>query len=539
MNIKNVLLTFLLAISFSQSAVADKQQYIMQFKVGKGAEVRAHLVRAGFQIQRHFPQRHALIIRVPAKAIEALRKIPHIEILEQDHRRYLLSTQQVPYGISLVQADQVSDSNAASSKVCIIDSGYQLAHEDLSDNSVTGSSDTGSGNWYEDENGHGTHVAGTIAAFNNDKGVVGILPNGLLQLHIVKVFDAQGWAYSSSLVAALDDCLAHGADVVSMSLGGSKKSRFERVAFSDAYARGVLSVAAAGNDGNSRHLYPASYNDVISVAAIDQDKNVANFSQQTNQVELSAPGVNVLSTVSMGEGRSASVTINMDVYSTKAMGGSVLGESVGELVDCGLAETPCAASGDICLIKRGNITFADKALACQAGGGVAAIIYNNTAGELLGTLGDVAVHIPVVGMTDLVGAEMLGRLGEAETVTLKVAASNYAFFNGTSMATPHVAGVAALVWSNHPECSNEGIRQALQASAEDLGEVGRDNATGYGLVKAEAAIDHINSLGCAVERKRRFKRKWPLIGGLAQHLYSTAATRPFSLLYPRMAAALK
>jgi subtilisin family serine protease len=127
----------------------------------------------------------------------------------------------------------------------------------------------GAGNWYTDENHHGTHVAGTIAALNNALGVVGVTPNGYLNVFIVKVFDAEGWAYSSTLVDALNRCVAGkttGSDlIVSMSLGGSLKSRFEETAFGDAYAsKNVLSVAAAGNDGNSRYSYPASYSSVIS-----------------------------------------------------------------------------------------------------------------------------------------------------------------------------------------------------------------------------------------------------------------------------------
>ena len=93
-----------------------------------------------------------------------------------------------------------------------------------------------------------------------------------------------GWGYSSSLVAALDACIAAGSvagtkTIVNMSLGGPTKNRTEQRAFNSAYDAGVLSIAAAGNDGNTRHSYPASYDSVISVAAVDSALTVADFSQ--------------------------------------------------------------------------------------------------------------------------------------------------------------------------------------------------------------------------------------------------------------------
>ena len=89
------------------------------------------------------------------------------------------------------------------------------------------------------------HVAGTIAALANGEGVVGVLPNGNIGLHIIKVFGASGWSYSSGLVAALDACEAAGSNVVSMSLGGSSRTR---VGLS---LKPMVAIAAAGNDGNS------------------------------------------------------------------------------------------------------------------------------------------------------------------------------------------------------------------------------------------------------------------------------------------------
>ncbi|WP_193162637.1 S8 family serine peptidase [Microbulbifer hainanensis] len=483
-----------LAVSAQSSAADDR--YIVKFKDGKGAAVKSLMQKNGGRSALALDKHNAFAAHLPARALQAMQNNPNVEYVEADAKRYLLA-QTVPYGIPMVQADLVSDSMAGNRTVCIIDSGYDSGHEDLSGNAVTGSSDPGgAGNWYEDQVHHGTHVAGTIAAMNNSVGVVGVMPNTNVNLHIVKVFDASGWAYSSSLVGALDTCVSNGANVINMSLGGSLKSRTEDQAFAAAYANdGVLSIAAAGNDGNTRHSYPASYDAVVSVAAIDSSKVVASFSQQTDQVELSGPGVGVLSSVPTGTGLATTLTVAGGDIEASAMEDSPQASATGALADCGTAETACtAAAGKVCLIARGNISFADKVLNCQAGGGIGAVVYNNEPGMLYGTLGGVATTIPSAGISDTDGAALLNQLGA--TTSLTIAPSNYAYFDGTSMATPHVAGVAALVWSEFPNCAPGEIRAAMDATAEDLGAAGRDNAYGYGLVQAKATVDYLSANAC-------------------------------------------
>lgn len=156
-------------------------------------------------------------------------------------------------------------------------------------------------------------------------------------------------------------------------------------------------------------------------------------------------------------------------------------------VDCGLGTSTCPGGGQVCLIQRGDITFANKVLNCQAGGGVGAVIYNNAAALFSGTLGGTATSIPSVGTSGTTGAILLGLFGEGATVT--VAEGNHAFYDGTSMATPHVSGVAALVWSHDPDWTQQQIRDALAATAEDRGAAGRDNTYGWGVVQAKAALD--------------------------------------------------
>jgi len=104
--------------------------------------------------------------------------------------------------------------------------------------------------------------------------------------------------------------------------------------------------------------------------------------------------------------------------------------------------------------------------------------------------------IPSVGITQADGQFLkANRLGQSANVN--VGPGNYAYFDGTSMATPHVSAIAALVWSHFPTCTNANIRNALNATAEDLGAAGRDSTFGYGLVRTKAAVDYLTLNGCS------------------------------------------
>ena len=214
-----------------------------------------------------------------------------------DLRHLQKTRQKTPYGIGMVQADQVDNKSSCRKSVCVIDSGYYIEHEDLPNqpDDVTGESFVSDCTcpWNSDLNGHGTHVAGTIAAINNDIGVVGTTNDVLLL--IARVFE-DGSGYTSDIIMAINWCVDEQADVINMSLGGSSYTEASKFAVDRAYDNGILVVAAAGNSGTTDYGYPASHDSVISVSAIDRNKEWADFSNENDQVELSAPGVGVLST---------------------------------------------------------------------------------------------------------------------------------------------------------------------------------------------------------------------------------------------------
>lgn len=471
-------------------AYADVDRVWIKFKPADAEQAKSALINAGAEIHYRFDSLNAFAASVPKTALFGLLKNPNIEYIEEDAKRYP-SVQTFPYGIDAVQARDVWDMNrdghidagtptGNGRTVCIIDSGIKSNHEDFATVNLIGGHPS---NWNTDTCGHGTHVAGTIAAASNDKGVVGTTP-GAASLYIVKVFDGPscGWSYSSDLVDAANRCQTAGANIINMSLGGTFKSRTEQTAFNRLYRDGILSIAAAGNDGNTRKSYPASYDSVISVAAVDSDNAVASFSQQNDQVELSAPGVSILSTVPFEN----TVTAGGNTYNGGHIENAAWGTATGSLVDGGLCDSINNWDGMIVLCERGDISFFDKVNNIQTGGGSAAIIYNNVPGAFSGTLSDGnSSNIPAISLSQEAGQTLLSsHLGLTSTVVSSANGNGYEAWSGTSMATPHVSGVAALVWSSDPSLPNVVIRDAITTTALDLGVPDRDNAYGYGLVQA-------------------------------------------------------
>lgn len=478
-------------------------RYFVEFDI-LSAAARSSVQAAGGRTVHEFPDYNVIAAWLPEAAVQALRNNPRVRSITDDVPRYPFS-QTVPYGISMVQAAELSSgSGIDQTKVCVIDSGLNRGHEDLSLNLVSGTNNSGTGAWDQDRCGHGTHVAGTLAAVSNSVGVVGVLPNGDLPMHIVKVFgDSCAWTYSSDLITALNTCRTSGARVVSMSLGGGKPiGPWEERAFNDAYNAGVLSVAAAGNAGNTTLSYPASYNSVVSVAAIDANKAVADFSQKNSQVELAAPGVAVRSTVPYIDINTLSVAGGPTFSGLHIDGAGRTNGATGALVDGGDCTAPGPWSGLIVLCARGQNSFKAKVDNVSAGNGVAAVIYNNVSGGFVGTCDDgtgTTCGLPAISVSQESGQAARSHVGVSSTVVSHITlnASGYEEWNGTSMATPHVSGVAALVWSHNPGWTNAQIRQALQQTAEDLGPAGRDTASGYGLVRAKAALCYLSPTDAA------------------------------------------
>jgi subtilisin len=316
--------------------------------------------------------------------INALRTNDNVAMVEDDAPCYAVAgpfdhlavenqpsplSETIPAGVQQVNAPQAwGYSQGKGIRVAVVDTGIDFNHTDLHPNYVGGTSLVPGAPTPMDDHGHGTHVAGTIAAAINGSNVVGVAP--LASLYAVKVLDHNGSGQFSWIIAGIDWCIQHQIHVLNMSLGGTAAPAALKTMCDTAWSKGVLLVAAAGNAGppvppaTSSVLFPAKYQNVIAVSAIDSSNVIASFSSRGPEVDLCAPGVNVLS--------------------DKLGGGTTL-------------------------------------------------------------------------------------------------------MSGTSMASPHVSGVAALAWGSHRYSNNEQIWNLLASTVDNLGLPGWDPLYGYGRVNALAA----------------------------------------------------
>ncbi|SFL86462.1 major intracellular serine protease [Gracilibacillus orientalis] len=221
------------------------------------------------------------------------------------------SKNETPEGVQLVQAPAVWEKGYEGEEIVIavIDTGIESNHPDLEEQIIGGRNFTSDYNGdqgnFEDNNGHGTHVSGTIAASFNDDGVVGIAPKA--KILSLKALTGGGSGEYDWIIDAINYAVEWSgpnnerARVICMSLGGPNDVPEMHEAIQHAVNQGVSVVVAAGNEGDGQedtieHAYPGAYNEVISVGAVDMDLQLAPFSNTHNEVDLVAPGVDVLST---------------------------------------------------------------------------------------------------------------------------------------------------------------------------------------------------------------------------------------------------
>ncbi len=353
-------------------ATAPPKEQSAEFLVGFHDRPDPSVVReAGGHVLREFNLVDVLTVRISPRAADALAENPLVRYVEPNYEVFAVGTgQTVPWGIDRVFGDEEHEfdtwdqSRGEDLGVAVIDTGIDEDHKDLP--KLAGGTNTiDDTHWGDDGSGHGTHVAGTIAALDNDIGVVGVAPKAAL--YAVKVLDDDGSGTVGSVVAGIEWAVEQEVPILNMSLGAGSDSQTLRDACNAAESKGHLLVAAAGNEGNppgrgDNVLYPARYDSVIAVAASNEDDRRAGFSSTGPDVELIAPGVDVLSTI------------------------------------------------------PGN---------------------------------------------------------------------GYTRYSGTSMASPHVAGAAALIWAVNTDLSHADVREILRDTAEDLGL--ESNHQGYGLVRADDA----------------------------------------------------
>lgn len=412
-------------------------------------------------------------------------------------------TAKTPWGILAVKAMDAwgPASRGSHSRVLILDTGIDREHPSLKRNIEKGQDFVGDNQQpysYADTVGHGSHVAGTIAGVSDANGFTGVAPDA--KLLIGRVCSNEGCS-NLAVAQGIDWGITENVDVISMSLGGEWSTPGERLAVQKAEAAGVTIVAAAGNDGTPKVGYPAALPTVIAVGATDVQNKKAEFSQYGPELAVVAPGVDVVSSVPQGTGRESQVVVNFnnksyEVNSVSLQGGlDVTVPLERELVFAGLGKTDdfskVNVSGKIALVQRGEIKFTEKVNNALNAGAVGIVIYNNAPGLVRGSITEdgSVLNIAVFMIEQQVGESLKASLLQKGKISLKLATvvTNYASFDGTSMATPHVSGVVALVKSANKNLKPAQVKEILMKTATPLGP-NPNNEYGSGLVNAQSAV---------------------------------------------------
>ncbi|HUT85004.1 MAG TPA: S8 family peptidase [Thermodesulfobacteriota bacterium] len=324
--------------------------------------------------------------------VRAYSQIPSVKHAEPDYFRFINFTPNDEFysyqwnfpQINLPSAWNKSTGSGAT--VAIVDTGVNPnGNDDFGGRLIQGHNFVKNTNDSSDDNGHGTHVAGTVGEeTNNSTGCAGIAFDA--NILAVKVMNRRGVGYSRNIIDGIRWAADNGADVINLSLGSTTSSQTEEDAINYAYNKGVVICASSGNDGANTVSYPAAYVNCIAVGATRYDKQLAPYSNTGDALDVVAPG------------------------------------------------------------------------------------------------GDISVDQNNDGNPD-------GILQETFTRFLFRYYWDYYYFQGTSMASPHVAGVAALIISLHPTYTPAQVRNALQSSAQDLGATGWDSSFGWGLIDANASLN--------------------------------------------------
>jgi subtilisin family serine protease len=486
------------------------ERVLVGFAGTPAAAERALVARHGGSVTADLSNVGALAVTLPANAAAALAREGAVRYVEPDEWRVPLGLETAEltpslsnglYGLITTKAvDAHPTYTGTGVKACVADTGLDFGHPDIAGNYLAGADFTGDGKGVRGDHWetHGTHVAGTVLGVRgNGQGVYGVAYGSKL-VH-ARVLQNEG-GYSSWIMNGVRWLVEqNGCHIVNMSLGGRSGSKTEERFYNDMRAKGALVVAATGNDSASTISYPARYPVNLAVGAVDVNNARASFSNTGTNIDLVAPGVGVLSSVPRGLGYDPSLTVGGTSYESAPLeySGHTSGVT-GPLVSCGkaLSSNDCTgkpASGAwVALIERGDISFADKVNNATAAGARAAVIYNNASGGFSGTLGapKAGGWIPALSVSREDGLAMLGSSDKATTLVAR--ATDWGLMDGTSMATPHAAGVAALVWSAAAAAGKgptpASVEDALVKTARDLGATGYDTSFGHGLAQADAAI---------------------------------------------------
>ncbi|GIP18839.1 hypothetical protein J40TS1_44810 [Paenibacillus montaniterrae] len=201
----------------------------------------------------------------------------------------------IPWGVEKINAPQAWQyTTGRNVKIGVIDTGIDFHHPALNGSILPGINFVERNRPPIDDNGHGTHISGTIAASNPNHGMIGVAPHAMIVP--VKAFDQQGSAYVSDIAHAIDWCVRNKVNVINMSFGMRTKSKSMLSAVNRAYQKGVIVIASSGNDSKRKAIdYPARYTNTVAVGATNSFRKIAPFSNRGIYIDIYAPGDRIVS----------------------------------------------------------------------------------------------------------------------------------------------------------------------------------------------------------------------------------------------------
>jgi serine protease len=527
---------FALIAGASTATSAPSQEHVLVgYNHAPTAADRAAIASVGGKIRSEFGSISALAVDLPSGKAADLRSQSGVSYVETDGIRTPLSlsstlptSQLVPsisnglYGLVTTHTVEAQAAGYTGRGVtaCVADTGLDTRHPDIAPNLL----DTY--NVFSGQHGlhatdvydlgvqrtetHATHVSGIVLGANNGLGIVGVAPGAKLKEARVLKTQADGTVSgeTSEVMAGVLWLAQNGCRVINMSLGGGDRSQAEEALYN--HIRNdlhVLIVVASGNDASKKVSFPGGYQGVLTVGAVDRNNQLASFSNTGAQLDVVAPGVDNLSSFPSGrrgipaEGRDAFATIGGKTYDALPMefaGATPSTGITGPLVDClqGTSKADCGTNppaGFVALIQRGTVSFAQKVDSAMQAGASAAIVYNNAAngpGNFSGTLGTVDDNgkpwIPAISLSQTDG-EAIAAAHPARATAFNVAMA-WNYDSGTSMATPHVTGLAALILGKNPKLTPDQVETIIERTTTDLGVPNYDTTFGWGLMNSKAAL---------------------------------------------------
>jgi subtilisin family serine protease len=520
-----VALALLGASAASSARPSSLQHYMIGFSHTPTAADKALVKNHGGSVRYSFPSIDVLAVDLDASQVNAVKQSAGVNYVEADPVRTPLSlssdlqaSELVPsidnglYGLVTTHAQQAQDDGfmGAGVKACVADTGLDTRHSDIAPNLVDTydvfnhteglhASDVFDLGVATTET-HATHVSGIVLGAINGSGIHGVAPEA--SLYEARVLgtqtDGSVSGETSQVMEGVQWLAQQGCKVINMSLGGGDKSQAEEALYNQIRKQGTLIVVASGNDSSKKVSFPGAYQSVVTVGAVDRNNDLASFSNTGAQLDLVAPGVENLSSFPHLQGRDAEVAIGGHTYfGTPAEFSGATDGVTGQFVDCGLGGTPAACgtppSGTwVAVIQRGSFSFAQKADSAMQAGASGVLLYNNTTVPVTPTLGtpddNGTPWLPTIIVSQADGQTIVAGLASSNTGTLYNIATDWNLDSGTSMATPHVTGVAALIFGKNPNLTPDQVETIMERTATDLGVPNYDTKFGWGLVNAQAAL---------------------------------------------------